>query len=374
MRQLLSIQYLRALAALMVVIGHAQHDATVWADKTGGVFRATHLLPWGGGVDLFFVISGFIMVYASRDLFAQPKAWSIFAKRRLIRIVPLYWIMATLYLLMAYVQSVSIGKPMSSPSAIVASYLFWPVDAYANGLMQPFYTLGWTLNYEVFFYACFALTLCLPRAFALITLSVALAAFVAAASIVKPGLAPLAFWSQPIIIEFVIGMLIAQAYLRGVRIGQTTAFALGLIGVAWLSLDTLGTAQQPQGWTTPNDIWRLIGWGLPAAMLVLAASLREPAPTGETRHHPLGALLGDASYALYLSHPFIIVLMRKALLATGVFQTAGGWSLVICATIVSCIVAIALHRHIEVPLGRALSQWFKAAAPRQTTPLSPQAA
>ncbi len=95
------LQVLRAIAALTVVFGHAQHDALVSAMRAGQEFTRNHALPWGAGVDLFFVISGFIMVHASERLFGREGAAREFALRRLIRIVPLYWLLATAYFILA---------------------------------------------------------------------------------------------------------------------------------------------------------------------------------------------------------------------------------------------------------------------------------
>ena len=93
--QIAVLQVLRAVAALTVVFGHAQHDALVSAMRAGQAFTRNHALPWGAGVDLFFVISGFIMVHASERLFGREGAARAFMLRRLIRIVPLYWLLAT---------------------------------------------------------------------------------------------------------------------------------------------------------------------------------------------------------------------------------------------------------------------------------------
>src|SRR5262249_39195350 len=85
---LLAIQILRAVAALGVLFYHTAHEV---AARTGVTVPFGELVVGAGGVDLFFVISGFVMVYASERLFAQPGATRIFFLRRLARILPLYW-------------------------------------------------------------------------------------------------------------------------------------------------------------------------------------------------------------------------------------------------------------------------------------------
>ena len=163
MRQILSVQMLRALAALMVVVGHVQAQAIYDAARFGGSFTPSHILPWGAGVDLFFVISGFIMVVSSEKLFAAPHAPVTFITRRLARIIPLYWAFSTLYLLTKASFGAAGANPFPTWPDIIASYAFWPADTFGDGFPRPFYTLGWTLNYEMFFYALFAVFLVFPR-------------------------------------------------------------------------------------------------------------------------------------------------------------------------------------------------------------------
>src|SRR3954452_6003020 len=95
-----SLQALRAIAALSIAILHVLNEAIAF-DPSGAAARWHDALPWGAGVDLFFVISGFVMVYSSGDLFGQRDGASRFMLRRLIRIVPLYWAATTLFLLIA---------------------------------------------------------------------------------------------------------------------------------------------------------------------------------------------------------------------------------------------------------------------------------
>lgn len=360
MQPIASIQYLRAIAALMVVFGHAQHDAAIWAGKLGTPFAKLHLLPWGAGVDLFFVISGMIMVYASRDLFGRPGAPGLFIKRRLIRIVPLYWLLASAYVLTMALQNLTIGKAWPEPLAMLASYVFIPVDTYATGIPQPFYTLGWTLNYEMFFYVAFAGLILLPPTLAVLTLLWGFILIVLIGAMLSPDLAAPAFWSQPIILEFTLGALIGLALIYGFSLSRTVRALLAGAGIALLMADFLGSSTQPGNWITPNDLARLLAWGLPSAMIVAGVVLGpQRQPVGVAGRAAL--LLGDASYALYLSHPFVIVLVRKGLIAAGLFESAGGWLAVIAALAFSAALAILIYRLLERPMIRALMRRFAPA-------------
>jgi len=138
---IVAIQALRALAATAVVFAHFQMDL-------GRLLNARDALPdltlGNAGVDLFFVISGFVMVYASEPMFGRAGGPLQFMTRRLIRIVPLYWLVTTLYLVMAL--AIPAFEKSYSVASVVASYLFIPWPR-LDGIMQPLVGQGWTLNY-----------------------------------------------------------------------------------------------------------------------------------------------------------------------------------------------------------------------------------
>ena len=114
---------------------------------TGHADDPIPLYSLASGVDLFFVISGFIMVYSSEDLFGARGAWRTFLTRRLVRIVPLYWL------------TTAITIPLMSLTvdwqSLLGSYFFIPYRAPSNAIV-PLHGVGWTLNLEMFFYVIFA--------------------------------------------------------------------------------------------------------------------------------------------------------------------------------------------------------------------------
>lgn len=361
MRQISHLQILRAVAALMVAFGHAQHDALVQSLKLEAGFERLHALPWGAGVDLFFVISGFIMVYASERLYGREGANIAFLGRRLARIVPLYWLFLSLYVgLMA--QAVWAGT-RAFPAAVdvVASYAFWPTDAFADGIPRPLLTLGWTLNYEMFFYVVFALFVGLSRSRAVLWTSLVLLGLVGLGTVFRPGSPALFFWTRPIVLEFCFGMGIAILLRSGVVLRLPLRLALILAATAILAFDPLGSSQQAIDWTTPNDVPRLLGWGIPAALVVAGAVLGPQArPSNLFR---AGIALGDASYALYLVHPFVIFGFRKIWLLAGLQAQLGLWPMVVAALTLSCLAALLVHRLVERPLTEYVQDRVRARAP-----------
>jgi exopolysaccharide production protein ExoZ len=343
-----SLQILRGLAALFVVVLHAQYDAATLAAQFSSPFSSPFAFPWTAGVDLFFVISGFIMAHTATPLFQQAGGAWHFLKRRLIRIVPLYWGVTTLYVMIALLQPQVLNKGLDSAWFIAASYFFIPV-ARPDGLMQPVYSLGWTLNYEMFFYLCFAGALLFKRdkPRTLLGLALALMALTGIGALFTLP-QPLAFWAHPLILEFVFGMMIGLMHQRGLRLQQTASWFLMLLGFGLLFYDA---SRLDALITLPV----FIAHGLPASLLVMAATLKaKPQQPPISLGARFMVALGDASYALYLLHPFMIRLLREIVSRFQLFPLISGWIFVICAMISAIVLALLVHHRIEKPLGKVL--------------------
>jgi exopolysaccharide production protein ExoZ len=340
---------LRALAAFMVAVHHVQPDAAALARLGGRSFAPGDLLPWMAGVDIFFVVSGFIMVHASASLFDRPGAPGLFLKRRLVRIVPLYWAATTLFLLIGLALPAALNSAAPSLTQIAASYLFWPV-ASPGGLVQPVYSLGWTLNYEMLFYALFAAALALPRALVVPAVTLALAILVGSGAVMGPLPLPFGFWGQPIVLEFAAGMGIALLRGRGLMLGAGPRVALVAIAVGLL----LWSPHAP----LPAGPWRdLALHGSAAALLVLAAVTGSREPAAPSALATALVRVGDASYALYLVHPFAIRGLREVFAGLGLLEPG----LFVAAALASAVIAALLvHRLFEAPVTRALRRWTGA--------------
>lgn len=355
MSKLFHIQVLRAGAALSVAMLHAQHDAHAVAARLGAAFEPGDLFPWAAGVDVFFVISGFIMVYASRDLFAGPDGTRIFLVRRIARVVPLYWAVTTLYGAVALAAPALLNGEALSPSLVLASYLFIPV-ARPDGLVQPIYSLGWTLNYEMEFYAVFAFAIAWPRRRAIVVLILALVALVATGRLLAPLPAPLGFWTDPIILEFGFGAMLGLCRLEGARMGPLFRIGLAGAGLVVLALDLLRTG----GLVVP----RVLAYGGPAAMLVAAAAFEDGGARSAGRLARLGAALGDASYGLYLVHPFVIRAGRELAVRSRLGTIVGPWGFVALALCGATGAALLVFHVFERPLTERLRRSLERATGR----------
>ena len=334
-----AIQGLRFLASAMVLIGHLNHEAVQRAAEFAA-FQPFEPVWWAGGVDIFFVISGFIMYFIAADQFGKPGAASSFMRKRLMRLVPPYWLFTSLALLAMAVVPSQMAVNRAPLANVIGSYLFVPTGN-AAGQMFPVLILGWTLNFEMLFYGIFAAGLLLPKRYGLvliafILLALSLAGFANAAQ----GAGPLGFWCNPIVLEFLFGIGIAMLRRTGLRLDMGAA---GL--VIGLGLGSL-VAMHGLGVTGAFWAWRFVWAGLPAAILVGGAALMPPLanPGPLMRFIVLG---GDASFALYLSHPFVL-----SLLAMVVARTGGMAPQIYVATgFVCCLgAAIVLHIFGERPL------------------------
>ncbi|MDE2445648.1 MAG: acyltransferase [Alphaproteobacteria bacterium] len=307
MLRLPNIQILRAVAAIAVVFYHDGIETTNICTATGQACAPDF---WIGafGVPLFFIISGFIMVTTSWNNFGVAGAPLDFMKRRIIRIVPLYWLVTTIAIVGILMSPDMLKVAVVDPLYFLASYLFWPM-ARVNGLVRPIANLGWTLNLEMMFYAVFTVALFFGRKRGLI-LAIGFLAFMSALQAIGLFAAkspfhsvPLNFWADPIILNFIMGMLVAVIYRQGFRISSTESYLLIAISVVGVLLvrNFLGVLDM-----MPEDhiINRLVAM-VPMLALFMAGSLG-PQVESEKPLWRAGLLLGDASYSLYLIHPFIL--------------------------------------------------------------------
>jgi peptidoglycan/LPS O-acetylase OafA/YrhL len=300
---LANVQYLRALAALIVAFSHAAADVA----RLHGV-NVDIPLPGPFGVEVFFVISGFIICHSNLDRSGQGiKQVVRFLNGRFWRIVPFYWLCTTMYLGVAALAPNALNRKGISLAHMLASFSFIPYPG-ASGQISPVYSLGWSLNFEMFFYFMFAAATFLQPRSALAVLTI----FFLGLSLIHPY-APdpgaLAFWSDPHIVEFVIGMWLSVLSRRFSWRGPSWTFwptTVIILAVAALIFQERGVPNHGEG-VTP---WSMLF----ASSLVAAGVFLRPA--GDFA----GVLgnVGDSSYSLYLLHMFVMRAGVIALAITGV--------------------------------------------------------
>ncbi|RJG46399.1 acyltransferase [Mesorhizobium sp. DCY119] len=281
MKKLYGIQYLRAFAALAVVVFHA-------AERTGG-----HFAIGAAGVDVFFVVSGFIMWTLAQS---RPVTPLQFLRERLERIAPVYWIATAVMVAGAFAglfpnMKLTLGH-------VLGSLFFIPHISPSNGEIWPVLVQGWTLNYEMFFYVVFACTLLLPTARRL----PALAGLFILLTVIGLSLDsdnPLfRTYTNPAILEFLLGALIGTFWLEG-KI-PSPASGLALILLAVFGFVFVGV--------TYVGFHPFVFGPLAVALVTGVLSLERAGMISDFR--PL-TWIGDASYSIYLWHTLAVSVVAK---------------------------------------------------------------
>ena len=320
------VQYARAFAVLGVLYYHLSPALAERSTDPDPIVA----MVGAAGVDLFFVISGFIIsVVAPRtprsnaDRFLLARFW---------RVAPLYWLV-TIVLFLTLIIEPGLSRSSSADwGQLVHSLLFIPEESARPPfpIPVPILIVGWTLNYEMFFYAVVAVSIGLfgrrgPSMAALL-----LVAFVALGLAIGPENGHLRFYSDPILLEFAMGVLCHYVYVRTDRTAHTRlGFALLLVGIAILALQ----------FEAPEDELRALRWGVPSSMMLLGGlySVRY-------RNEALKRI-GDWSYAIYLTHFPLVSLMAR--LGT---DDVPGWAYYVGTTALVLFVGWVVHRAVERPL------------------------
>ncbi|MDR6711689.1 peptidoglycan/LPS O-acetylase OafA/YrhL [Pseudomonas hunanensis] len=278
---LYSLQALRALAAWVVV---CHHFMQIFFDfhATGPVGQ---LLTERGavGVDIFFVISGLVIYLSTRDKDIVP---SQFLLNRALRIIPAYWFYSVLMALLLLTASRWMPHQVFDWQHLLLSLLFIPAENPGGYGLYPTLNVGWTLNFEMFFYLLFGLAFLVRQRHHLLLVTAAL--LLVSEVLGRLGVVS-RFYNNDIIYEFLLGVGLGVLYRRGlVREGLWLPLALlGLAGFALYHLDAS---------------LRLLHWGLPSALVVLAFISLEP----YFRGNQLLKALGDCSYSVYLIHVLVL--------------------------------------------------------------------
>lgn len=296
-----SVHALRGLAALLVVLHHIPlHLQPRLTDTYVPAFNGG-----AAGVDIFFAISGFVMFYTT----GRPGAnWRRFLVSRITRVVPLYWAMTLALAALVFLVPAIFPTFTTDLTTVLKSLFFIPVYD-LKGDLRPLLHVGWTLYFEMFFYALTALAMLAHSKHG----AVLSAVFLALASILANALgAPtgnsMLILLSPIVIEFLFGVAIG-AFSNSQVLRDMPPLARRLLGVAALAIGV----SLLFGANAPADIrWhRLSTWGVAGALLLLGAVMLED----ELARAPLLARItrpfGDSSYALYLTHGFAFSIVYR---------------------------------------------------------------
>lgn len=324
------IQSLRGVAALYVVIFHA-------AKKLG--YMSAFTFAGQSGVDLFFLISGFIITYTT--IYAGRYSPSEFLIRRFIRIIPLYWLF-TIFLSLAlfFLPGMFLTYKFDFNHTLL-SLLFIPQSS------QPVVNVGWTLVYEMYFYLSFALSLLLAKRHAPIVLIIYFVLSCAVGSLSEPHKSPvLVMMTSELLIEFGLGMVLCYLYMKRLVLPKALsalAIVFGLLLFYFLS-----------------DYSRLWSFGLPWAILFIGLvfgsyKILESRPT---------VLLGDASYSIYIVHPILLPTLHVLAKNSGIYRVDSDVLFIAIYSFICVTFGVCCYLLLEKPL----TNYVKSFAPSLRTP------
>jgi exopolysaccharide production protein ExoZ len=332
-RELISVQYLRGIAASMVVVHHLLSTAAI----------DYMFIPSLGkfGVQIFFVISGFIMWHTTA---ATEITVLEFWRRRIIRILPLYWIFLALLIIGALGFPRLFHTTVITPDNVVKSFLFIPhFHMVQTGLIAPILIPGWSLNYEMYFYFLFGLAMLIEsRAIRAAVLGGSLSGLVVLGYLYQPTDALVSTYTSSELLGFLDGVILAIIYRSGWL--RNPMFGSVLVAAGLL----LAFGAPPISHLTQFDDFFAV-----SAALIVAGSLALEAPAQIAPSRTLLAV-GNASYSIYLSHLFWLRLAELIWQRSSLFglNRALDALYIVFALTISIAGGIAVHHFVELPILR----------------------
>jgi len=356
---LINIQFLRFAAALMVVLYHASTHVRATGADQGVIYAASEAVGFAG-VDVFFVISGFIMFYTTRTVTGSAPARG-FLKRRLARIYSGYWP----FFFLAAIIFWWARTPHFEESGLLASFMLWP-----QPLNRVLVDVSWTLSFEMYFYLLFTLLVFIgvrPRRWLLTILLIFFAVTGMYRYWVLGDYSPeliynhsfaYRFLSSPYLLEFFAGSLLAASIKTGTERSGWLALVFGVTGFAlagWANVQIYQGNIEQGYYVLP----RVLLFGIPSLLIVMGLVHLEH--NGRATPKRFSLATGGASYALYLSHTLFFVATMKLGIAAALSGLAA-WQvqLLYLAYIVLIVVfSVGHYRLVEQPLHRIFKRWLR---------------
>jgi exopolysaccharide production protein ExoZ len=333
-QDIVPIQMLRGIAATMVVFVHI----ALQLKRLGyGAYDADWM---SSGVDIFFVISGFIM-WVSVERRRGGMTAGEFMRHRIIRIVPLYWLVTGGVLLISLAAPHLLRTTTFYAPHALASFLFIPArHPTVTDQFWPLLVPGWTLNFEMLFYVLFAVAIAGSNGSSrnrLALIAVLITGTLVAATALRGRFDVMNFYANPIILEFLAGILVGILYLGG-RVPRSRAW-LAVLATGFFLL-----------WYNEPLAMVSRGSSLVGSTMVVVGALFAPPFTV-----PGLKAVGDASYSLYLTHVVTLAALSYAWRAAGLQGLGSAW-FTLTGLVASVIGAFACYRLLERPMTDGLKR------------------
>lgn len=325
-----SIQALRGISALFIILEHVRF-------LNCGAF----------GVDIFFCISGFMIMYSTH------KSCAGFLRKRLIRILPLYYLMTLGTYLLLLLFPAMFAQSTAKPEFLIKSLLFIPFDI-GNGILQPIMRIGWTVNCEIFFYLIFFVALHISHRYRGLICSLMLGGIVLVTTLLPAAVTdacpPLRFYGDSVMLEFVLGILSYYA-ARGIYATFQANRLPRMISILSLCIAAcifvLLVATKPG--INILGYRRFVFWGIPAMLLVLfvfTAGLWLKMPRPFVR-------LGDMSFSVYLMHYYPVMFLDRK-----IFDFSTGTPYTVLGVLISVGISILLAYVSWIVMEKKVTKWL----------------
>lgn len=336
-----NIQALRFIAAFMVVCCHSTFYTRERLSDDIALFSRG-----ANGVPLFFAISGFVMILASEKLKGVKEGWKTFAIKRITRIVPLYWLITICKIvIMLFTTNVVLHSSIDVAN-VVKSFLFIP--AYnADGRIEPILGVGWTLNFEMFFYLIFTISLLLRMN--RILFSGIILSLLSLLAIFKTPEWPvwIKFYTNPIAINFLFGMIAAYLLNKNFIVPKKASIIMVTAGLLFLFLPL------PTFFITSNFYLKALFNALASFLVVYsAASLEKQLKLSFPK---FVLFFGAASYSLYLIHPVIAPLSPTVLKHFGMIYP---FISVLFSILLSLAAAAFFYQNFETKIAKFFNEFM----------------
>lgn len=337
-RSLQSIQLIRGVACLLVVLLHI----TINGQLINGKSIFGNLFSFGGsGVDIFFVLSGFIITYTNYNKIGKTHEALVFIKRRLNRIFPIYWIVISVFLVFQNLLPTFYKTPfVLQAQNLFYTYLLLPGHVMVNGV-------SWSLTNELYFYLLFVFCILFKWKRTSFILMIIYLIVLFLSSFGAFHFSESNYWIavlfSPMNIEFILGVIIALVYFK---INKKLARPILCLGVLLFSIAIY--FQNQNVYLFNSSINRVLYFGFPAALIILGAVVLE-----HFRKINISIIflnLGDASYSIYLFHLPIVVAFLKLLNHYNIVSEIIIYCLIVVLVIIIYLAGVIIYKNIETPL------------------------
>lgn len=345
--RIVSLQILRLVAAMMVALCHARYLIPTITGSAGPAWFWNGSVVGVAGVDLFFVISGFVI--ATTGPLAEPRpSAKLFFWRRWRRVAPVYFVIS-----LPFIVNAARATGLSSDE-LIATFLFWP--AAGAKIVTPYVGVGWTLCYEMAFYSAVALVLIGGRTKRNLIIGGGVIAALVVLRLVSDA-AWVRYLVNPMFLEFGLGVALAYGRRWLTSLPPMVGAILLLLGLGALAIEAASNMGDAIGdpWLVLDggDLWpRLAFYGVPAGLIVAGAITCEPWCRGWLAD--LLAKGGDASYAIYLTHSVGMAQVATVWLVLGLPRDP--LAIVVAGLLAALGAGLLVYRVVERPILRDLKR------------------